>query len=255
MKPKSIILIIAGSDSSGGAGIQADIKTVTALGSYAMTAITAVTIQNTTGVKSIIPIDPKEISNQIEFTSQDIRPDAIKIGMLHSSQVIKSVIRSLDLIKVNKVVLDPVMIAKGGAWLMRVAHNSVIDHVRKQRPQQANLDHYAEVEDQVGKESDANQFDQQHFKSQLQNAIKSLEDPFRSIVIMRDIQGMSYEEIQGSLELSASQVKVYLHRARRKLRENSKLRQLFEEQIADKSEAKQPIALVANTDKGSGHAQ
>ncbi|MFT4815129.1 MAG: RNA polymerase sigma-70 factor (ECF subfamily) [Pseudohongiellaceae bacterium] len=144
---------------------------------------------------------------------------------------------------------------KLGAWLMRVAHNSVIDHVRKQRPQQANLDHYAEVEDQVGKESDANQFDQQHFKSQLQNAIKSLEDPFRSIVIMRDIQGMSYEEIQGSLELSASQVKVYLHRARRKLRENSKLRQLFEEQIADKSEAKQPIALVANTDKGSGHAQ
>ena len=100
MKPKSIILIIAGSDSSGGAGIQADIKTVTALGSYAMTAITAVTIQNTTGVKSIIPIDPKEISKQIEFTSEDIRPDAIKIGMLHSSQVIKSVIRSLDLIKV-----------------------------------------------------------------------------------------------------------------------------------------------------------
>jgi len=118
LKPKSIILIIAGSDSSGGAGIQADIKTVTALGSYAMTAITAVTIQNTTGVKSIIPIDPKEISNQIEFTSHDIRPDAIKIGMLHSSQVIKSVIRSLDLIKVNKVVLDPVMIAKGGARLI-----------------------------------------------------------------------------------------------------------------------------------------
>lgn len=117
------------------------------------------------------------------------------------------------------------------------------------------LDHYAEVEDQVGEESDANQLDQQHFKSQLQSAIKSLEDPFRSIVIMRDIQGMSYEEIEGSLELSASQVKVYLHRARRKLRENSKLRQLFEEQIADKSEAKQPIALVANNDKGSGHVQ
>ena len=144
---------------------------------------------------------------------------------------------------------------KLGAWLMRVAHNCVIDHLRKQRPQQANLDHYSEVEDQVGEESDANQLDQQHFKSQLQSAIKSLEDPFRSIVIMRDIQGMSYEEIEGSLELSASQVKVYLHLARRKLRENSKLRQLFEEQIADKSEAKQPIALVANNDKGSGHVQ
>ena len=118
MKPKSKILIIAGSDSSGGAGIQADIKTVTALGSYAMTAITAVTIQNTTGVKSIIPIEPKKISDQIEFTSKDIKPNAIKIGMLHSAEVIKSVIRSLDLIKVTKIILDPVMIAKGGAKLI-----------------------------------------------------------------------------------------------------------------------------------------
>ena len=100
MKPKSKILIIAGSDSSGGAGIQADIKTITALGSYAMTAITAVTTQNTTGVKSIIAINPKEISNQIEFTSKDIKPDAIKIGMLHSTEVIKSVIHSLKNIKV-----------------------------------------------------------------------------------------------------------------------------------------------------------
>ena len=118
MKPKSKILIIAGSDSSGGAGIQADIKTITALGSYAMTAITAVTIQNTTGVKSILPIDPKEISNQIEFTSKDIKPDAIKIGMLHSTKVIKSVIQSLDLIKIKKIILDPVMIAKGGSKLI-----------------------------------------------------------------------------------------------------------------------------------------
>ena len=118
MKPKSKILIIAGSDSSGGAGIQADIKTVTALGSYAMTAITAVTVQNTTGVKSILPITPKKISDQIEFTSKDIKPDAIKIGMLHSAEVIRSVIRSLDFIKVKKIILDPVMIAKGGAKLI-----------------------------------------------------------------------------------------------------------------------------------------
>jgi hydroxymethylpyrimidine/phosphomethylpyrimidine kinase len=118
LKPKSKILIIAGSDSSGGAGIQADIKTITALGSYAMTAITAVTIQNTTGVKSIVPIEPKKISEQIEFTSKDIKPDAVKIGMLHSSEVIKSVIHSLDLIKVKKIILDPVMIAKGGAKLI-----------------------------------------------------------------------------------------------------------------------------------------
>ena len=118
MKPKSKILIIAGSDSSGGAGIQADIKTVTALGSYAMTAITAVTIQNTTGVKSIVPIVPREISSQIEFTSKDIKPDAIKIGMLHSTKVIKSVIHSLDIINVKKIILDPVMVAKGGAKLI-----------------------------------------------------------------------------------------------------------------------------------------
>ena len=118
MKPKSKILIIAGSDSSGGAGIQADIKTVTSLGSYAMTAITAVTSQNTTGVKSIIPIPPKNISSQIIFTSKDIKPDAIKIGMLHSTKVIESVIMSLKKIKVKKIVLDPVMVAKGGAKLI-----------------------------------------------------------------------------------------------------------------------------------------
>ena len=111
-------MIIAGSDSSGGAGIQADIKTVTALGSYAMTAITAVTTQNTTGVKSIVPINPKEIFKQITFTSEDIHPNAIKIGMLHSSSVIKSVIKALNQIKVKNIVLDPVMVAKGGSKLI-----------------------------------------------------------------------------------------------------------------------------------------
>ena len=73
---------------SGGAGIQADIKTITSLGSYAMTAITAITAQNTTGVFSVIPIDPREIEKQILYTCKDIKPDAIKIGMLHSSEVI-----------------------------------------------------------------------------------------------------------------------------------------------------------------------
>ena len=118
MKTKSKVLIIAGSDSSGGAGIQADIKTVTALGSYAMTAITAVTSQNTMGVKSIVAIEPKEISNQIIFTSRDIKPNAIKIGMLHSSKVIDVVMKSIDNIKIKKIVLDPVMVAKGGAKLI-----------------------------------------------------------------------------------------------------------------------------------------
>ena len=114
MKPKSKILIIAGSDSSGGAGIQADIKTVTALGGYAMTAVTAITSQNTTGVSSVIAISPKEIEKQILFTSRDIKPDAIKIGMLHSSDVILSIIKVLKRLKIKKIILDPVMVAKGG---------------------------------------------------------------------------------------------------------------------------------------------
>ena len=127
MKPKSKVLIIAGSDSSGGAGIQADIKTVTSLGSYAMTAITAVTTQNTTGVKSIVPIKPKEISSQIDFSAKDIRPNAIKIGMLHSKQVIQTVLKSLKKINVKKIVLDPVMVAKGGAKLV---NNTAIIYIK-----------------------------------------------------------------------------------------------------------------------------
>ena len=128
MIPKSKVLIIAGSDSSGGAGIQADIKTVTSLGCYAMTSITAITAQNTTGVKSIIPIKPKEISNQIEFTSKDIKPNAIKIGMLHSKQVITAVMKSLKKINVKKIVLDPVMVAKGGTKLI---NNQAINDIKK----------------------------------------------------------------------------------------------------------------------------
>ena len=118
MKPRSKILIIAGSDSSGGAGIQADIKTVTTLGGYAMTAVTAITAQNTTGVSSVVPMHPKEIEKQIIFTCKDIKPDSIKIGMLHSSEVILSVIRALNKVKTKKIILDPVMVAKGGFKLI-----------------------------------------------------------------------------------------------------------------------------------------
>ena len=118
MNPKSKILIIAGSDSSGGAGIQADIKTVTSLGSYAMTAVTAVTVQNTEGVKSVISMPPKVIKDQIIYTSKDIKPDAIKIGMLHSSEVVMKVTESLKKIKVKKIIFDPVMVAKGGTKLI-----------------------------------------------------------------------------------------------------------------------------------------
>jgi hydroxymethylpyrimidine kinase/phosphomethylpyrimidine kinase len=136
LKPKSKILIIAGSDSSGGAGIQADIKTVTTIGSYAMTAITAVTVQNTQGVKSVIPIHPNEIKNQIIYTSKDIKPDAIKIGMLHSSDVVNKVINSLNIIKVKKIILDPVMVAKGGT---RLINYKAIQTLKKKLIKQVSL--------------------------------------------------------------------------------------------------------------------
>jgi hydroxymethylpyrimidine/phosphomethylpyrimidine kinase len=136
LKPRSKILIIAGSDSSGGAGIQADIKTITSLGSYAMTAITAVTSQNTTGVKSIVAIDPKEIFKQILFTCGDIKPDAIKIGMLHSESVIKSVINSLKLISVSKIILDPVMVTKSGTQLI---NNKAINILKKELIKKVSL--------------------------------------------------------------------------------------------------------------------
>ena len=118
MKIKSKILIIAGSDSSGGAGIQADIKTASSLGVYAMTAVTAVTVQNTKSVKSVISVPANEIYNQIIHTTKDIKPKAVKIGMLHSTQVINKVIKSLEKIKIKKIILDPVMVAKGGSKLI-----------------------------------------------------------------------------------------------------------------------------------------
>jgi len=128
LKLKSKLLIIAGSDSSGGAGIQADIKTATSLGVYAMTAITAITAQNTKGVKSVIPIKPKEIFNQISYTVEDIKPNAIKIGMLHSIPVIKEVIKSIKKYKFKNIVLDPVMISKSGIEL--ISKNSIV-HLKK----------------------------------------------------------------------------------------------------------------------------
>ena len=128
MKLKSKLLIIAGSDSSGGAGIQADIKTATSLGVYAMTAITAITAQNTTGVKSIVPVPPKEIFNQISFSVQDIKPNSVKIGMLQNVGVIKEVIKAIKKYKLKNIIIDPVMVAKGGH---RLISNSSINYLRK----------------------------------------------------------------------------------------------------------------------------
>ena len=111
---------------------------------------------------------------------------------------------------------------------MRVAHNAVVDHVREHKKANEQVDDYAELEDQASEEYSGGDLDDRAFKQQLMEAIKSLDDTFRSILVMRDIQGMSYTDIQQSLDISASQVKVYLHRGRRKLRENKKLRSLYE---------------------------
>lgn len=113
------VLIIAGSDSGGGAGIQADIKTVTALGGFAMTAITALTAQNTLGVHGVVGIEPAFIRQQIEVVIGDIGVDAIKTGMLHSAPVIETVVEALTaLAPGTPLVVDPVMVAKGGASLL-----------------------------------------------------------------------------------------------------------------------------------------
>jgi hydroxymethylpyrimidine/phosphomethylpyrimidine kinase len=111
------VLIIAGSDSGGGAGVQADIKTVTILGGYAASAITAVTVQNTLGVSSVHPIPPEIIAAQARAVLSDIGADAIKTGMLGDAATVALVAELLDEAKVPAVI-DPVMVAKGGASLL-----------------------------------------------------------------------------------------------------------------------------------------
>ena len=111
-------LTIAGSDCSGGAGIQADLKTFSALGCYGMSVITALTAQNTTGVKAIHPIPPEFAAEQMEAVFTDIRPDAVKIGMLYSAELIETVARLLVKHHVGNVVLDPVMVAQSGDRLL-----------------------------------------------------------------------------------------------------------------------------------------
>jgi len=117
---KGRVLIIAGSDSGGGAGIQADIKAVTALGGYAMTAVTALTAQNTLGVQGIHEAPPAFVKQQIESVLSDIGADAIKIGMLHNAEVIEAVHEAIADYVVNvPLVVDPVMVATSGASLLQ----------------------------------------------------------------------------------------------------------------------------------------
>ncbi len=112
------VLTIAGSDSGGGAGVQADIKTISACGCYAASAITAITVQNTLGVTAVHPVPVEIIEQQIAAVIEDIGVDAIKIGMLHSSEVIQGVRSMLNRFQVRNVVLDPVMVSTSGHRLI-----------------------------------------------------------------------------------------------------------------------------------------
>ena len=112
-------LTIAGSDCSGGAGIQADIKTMTMNGVYAMSAITALTAQNTTGVRAIQESTPEFLKGQIDAIFEDIFPDAVKIGMVSSSELIRVIAERLRYYQATNIVLDPVMVATSGSSLMK----------------------------------------------------------------------------------------------------------------------------------------
>ncbi|NMM12957.1 MAG: bifunctional hydroxymethylpyrimidine kinase/phosphomethylpyrimidine kinase [Rhodoferax sp.] len=112
------VLSIAGSDSGGGAGIQADLKTFSALGCFGMTAITALTAQNTCGVRAIHAVPPQMLRDQIDAVMEDIGADAVKIGMLHSPEIVLTVAEAIDRYAMTNVVFDPVMVATSGAVLI-----------------------------------------------------------------------------------------------------------------------------------------
>ena len=111
-------LTIAGTDPSGGAGIQADIKTMTANGVYAMSAVTALVAQNTTGVKSIVECTPEFLAEQLDCVFTDIVPDAVKTGMVANTALIETIAKKLKQYKVRNLVVDPVMVATSGDRLI-----------------------------------------------------------------------------------------------------------------------------------------
>jgi hydroxymethylpyrimidine/phosphomethylpyrimidine kinase len=123
---KGRVLIVAGSDSSGGAGVQADIKTVTTLGGYAAAAITALTAQNTTGVFAVLPVPPDFVRRQIDVVLADIGADCIKIGMLHDEGIVAAVAESLTSVPDLPLVLDPVMRSTSGTLLLEASAIEVL---------------------------------------------------------------------------------------------------------------------------------
>jgi len=121
MKSYYRTLTIAGSDSGGGAGIQADIKTFSALGCYGMSVITALTAQNTLGVQGVFPVSPEFVQLQLHSVLSDIGADAIKTGMLYSQEIIKAIVAELSLYPSIPLVVDPVMVAKDGSLLLKAS--------------------------------------------------------------------------------------------------------------------------------------
>ena len=113
------VLTIAGSDCSGGAGIQADMKTITMHGAYAMSAITALTAQNTTGVYGIFEVTPDFLKQQLDCIFTDIFPDAVKIGMVSDAKLIHTIAEALKQYQAKKIVLDPVMVSTSGSKLLK----------------------------------------------------------------------------------------------------------------------------------------
>lgn len=129
MKQYNTVLTIAGSDSGGGAGIQADIKAISATGGYAASAITAITVQNTMGVQSVFPVDIPTIRGQIEAVLSDIGAKAVKIGMLHSAEVVMAVAETLRQHGVTNIVLDPVMVSTSGHRLIEESAIATLQQV------------------------------------------------------------------------------------------------------------------------------
>ena len=141
-----------------------------------------------------------------------------------------------------------------GAWLMRVAHNAVVDHVRRQKNAPQNVDQQEVLENTPAAQRD--ELETEEFQRQLEMSIAELKEPQRSILIMRDVQGLSYQEVEQTLNLSQSQVKVYLHRARRKLREDAALRRYAKDADLDQgSEDRAPEANEAQQNEVASHVK
>lgn len=170
------VLSIAGSDSGGGAGIQADIKAISANGCFAATAITAITAQNTVGVSDIHPVPETTLRKQIDAVLSDIGADAIKIGMLHSSETIRTVVEAIAAYDIKNIVLDPVMVATSGDKLLQ---EDAIETLKKELMPLVRVitPNIPEAEILLGKKLND--------QNALQDAAKELADKYQTSVLLK----------------------------------------------------------------------